>query len=94
MEENTKTEQIQNLDEEQLQAIAGGCGQCLMEARQANHHLTLATAYNKIATSALSRPIPKTEFARKMLDLSNGHKQAADNLLNTAYNRMNTPGHI
>jgi hypothetical protein len=91
MEENAKTER--QLSKEQLQEITGGCGQCLQDITQASHHLAMTKGYMNISNAALNRLKPKTEFARTAQKLAKGHKQAAENLMNTVSAKLNTPEH-
>ncbi len=90
MEENTKIEQIQNLDEEQLQAIAGGCRDCVQKVVKANEHLRLVLTYNDLSYKAKKRPRPKTAFAKLAENLANGHEQASHNLIN----EVRATGHL
>jgi hypothetical protein len=75
IEENAKIEQ--ELSEEQLQVITGGCAQCTADVKQINHHLTLATAYGKISDTAAARGKDRTLYEKFL----NGHADAAENLM-------------
>src|SRR6266700_5499112 len=89
MEEHAKAEL--HLSEEHLQEITGGCGQCLKDVEQFNHHSTLANTYHRLSMTAIERN--KFDSAVLYQGLSQGHTQAAKDLLNTLKTRHTTPGH-
>jgi len=90
MEENTKAEL--HLSEEQLQAITGGCGQCLNDMKQIAHHEKAVIGYDRLIMNAVKKNNYK--LADLALDLRGGHELAIKNINSAINARKMTPGHV
>jgi hypothetical protein len=85
MEKKAKTEQ--HLSEEQLQAITGGCDQCMRNQAHINYLQSRAEEYDKFATLALQavdRSTTMEELDSHQLSLYN-HQHEAAKLRQEAY---------